>query len=170
MLKRNTDLDKDVKEYIKDKIEKGKTLIKTIEERNEIYARVLNTIVDIQKDFIRKGDQYLKPLKLSDIASIVDTHESTISRITSNKYVGTPRGTINMKSFFSNKVESKDNKSSVAVKDIISEIIENEEKINPLSDDTVKEILAAKDIKISRRTVAKYRKMLKIPSSFKRRL
>ena len=75
-----------------------------------------------------------------------------------------------MKSFFSNKVESKDNKSSVAVKDIISEIIENEEKINPLSDDTVKEILAAKDIKISRRTVAKYRKMLKIPSSFKRRL
>ncbi|MEC9381610.1 MAG: RNA polymerase factor sigma-54 [Thermodesulfobacteriota bacterium] len=170
MLKRNTDLDKDVKEYIKDKIEKGKTLIKTIEERNEIYARVLNTIVDIQKDFIRKGDQYLKPLKLSDIASIVDTHESTISRITSNKYVGTPRGTINMKSFFSNKVESKDDKSSVAVKDIINEIIENEEKINPLSDETVKEILAAKDVKISRRTVAKYRKMLKIPSSFKRRL
>ena len=170
MLTKNTNIDKEVEDYIKSRIKDGKTLMKTILERNEIYTKVLKTIVDIQSDFIIKGDRYLKPLKLSDIASIVGTHESTISRITSNKYVSTPRGTINMKSFFSNKIDSEDGSSSIAVKDILDEIVNEEDKKNPYADEELKDMLSEKGINISRRTIAKYRKMLKIPSSFKRRI
>ena len=170
MLTKNTNIDKEVEDYIKSRIKDGKTLMKTILERNEIYTKVLKTIVDIQSDFIIKGDRYLKPLKLSDIASIVGTHESTISRITSNKYVSTPRGTINMKSFFSNKIDCEDGASSIAVKDILDEIVNEEDKKNPYADEELKDMLSEKGINISRRTIAKYRKMLKIPSSFKRRI
>ena len=170
MLTKNTNIDKEVEDYIKSRIKDGKTLMKTILERNEIYTKVLKTIVDIQSDFIIKGDRYLKPLKLSDIASIVGTHESTISRITSNKYVSTPRGTINMKYFFSNKIDCEDGASSIAVKDILDEIVNEEDKKNPYADEELKDMLSEKGINISRRTIAKYRKMLKIPSSFKRRI
>ena len=168
MIIRKNEIDSEVVNYIKSKINNGKTLIKTILERNEIYKKVLKAIIDIQHDYIIKGERFLKPLKLADIASIVGSHESTISRITSNKFVSTPRGIINMKTFFSNKVDSEDNTSSVAVKDIINEIIKMENKKNPLPDQEIKDILHKKGINIARRTIAKYRNILKIPSSFKR--
>ena len=144
--------------------------MKTILERNAIYNKVLKVIVDIQHDYIIKGDRFLKPLTLSDVASIVGSHESTVSRITSNKFVSTPRGLINLRSFFSNKIDSQDETSSVAVKDMIDELVRTEDKKNPSSDEELKKILKKKGINISRRTIAKYRKMLKIPSSFKRRI
>lgn len=168
MIIHKKEIDTEVINYIKSKINNGKILIKTILEREEIYKKVLKTIIDIQHDYIIKGERFLKPLKLADIASIVGCHESTISRITSNKFVSTPRGMINMKTFFSNKVDSKDDTSSVAVKDIINEIINMENKTIPFSDEEVKGILCKKGINIARRTIAKYRNILKIPSSFKR--
>ena len=162
-------IDSEVMNYVKSKIDDGKTLMKTILERNAIYNKVLKVIVDIQHDYIIKGDRFLKPLTLSDVASIVGSHESTVSRITSNKFVSTPRGLINLRSFFSNKIDSQDETSSVAVKDMIDELVRTEDKKNPCSDEELKKILEKKGINISRRTIAKYRNILKIPSSFKRR-
>ena len=146
----------------KSKIDDGKTLMKTILERNAIYNKVLKVIVDIQHDYIIKGDRFLKPLTLSDVASIVGSHESTVSRITSNKFVSTPRGLINLRSFFSNKIDSQDETSSVAVKDMIDELVRTEDKKNPCSDEELKKILEKKGINISRRTIAKYRNILKM--------
>ena len=125
-------------------------------------------LVEIQKDFILKGERYLKPLKLSDIASQLDIHESTVSRITSNKYISTPRGMINMKSLFDNRANPESKESSTAVQDIIKETIDNEVKSSPLTDEGIKISLKKKGIAIARRTIAKYRNILKIPSSNKR--
>ena len=125
-------------------------------------------LVEIQKDFILKGERYLKPLKLSDIASQLDIHESTVSRITSNKYISTPRGMINMKSLFDNRANPESKESSTAVQDIIKETIDNEVKCSPLTDEGIKISLKKKGIAIARRTIAKYRNILKIPSSNKR--
>ena len=107
--------------------------------------------------------------KLSDISSKLNVHESTISRITSNKYILTKRGIINLKEFFSNKIDSDNDASSVSIRFLIEEIIENEDSLNPLSDENIKEILKTKGINIARRTIAKYRNLLKIPSSSSRR-
>jgi RNA polymerase sigma-54 factor len=169
MMAQANKIDSEVIDYVKSKIDDGKTLMKTILERNVIYSKVLKIIVDIQHDYIIKGDRFLKPLTLSDVASIVGSHESTISRITSNKFVSTPRGLINLRSFFSNKIDSQDDASAVAVKDMIDELVRIEDKKNPSSDEELKKILEKKGINISRRTIAKYRNILKIPSSFKRR-
>ena len=169
MMDQANKIDSEVMDYVKSKIDAGKTLMKTILERNAIYNKVLKVIVDIQHDYIIKGDRFLKPLTLSDVASIVGSHESTVSRITSNKFVSTPRGLINLRSFFSNKIDSQDETSSVAVKDMIEELVRTEDKKNPCSDEELKKILEKKGINISRRTIAKYRNILKIPSSFKRR-
>ena len=127
-------------------------------------------IVKIQEDFIKRGEKYLKPLKLQDIAEKIGVHESTISRITSNKYILTPLGMMNLKEFFSNKINNDDQKSTTAIREIINTIIIQEDKKHPLSDQEIKEILAVKGINIARRTIAKYRNVLKIPSSSMRRL
>jgi RNA polymerase sigma-54 factor len=165
-IKRN--LDKEVSSYLKDKIDSGALLIKTINEREEMYSNVFNLLVQIQEDYILKGERYLKSLKLSDIAEQLNVHESTISRITSNKYISTPRGMLNMKRFFVNKVNSSSTESSAAVKDIIEKMIGTEDVNHPLTDDTIKSELDKRGISIARRTIAKYRNVLKIPSSNKR--
>ena len=135
-----------------------------------MYLRVIKLIVKIQDDFIKRGEKYLKPLKLQDIAEKIGVHESTISRITSNKYILTPLGIMNLKEFFSNKINNDDQKSTTAIREIINTIIIQEDKKHPLSDQEIKEILAVKGINIARRTIAKYRNVLKIPSSSMRRL
>lgn len=135
-----------------------------------MYLKVIKLIVKIQDNFLKKGEKYLKPLKLNDIAAEIGVHESTISRITSNKYILTPSGIMNLKEFFSNKINNDDQKSTAAVREIINTIIIQENKKHPLSDQEIKEILAVKGINIARRTIAKYRNILKIPSSSLRRL
>ena len=114
---------------------------KTINEREEMYSNVFKLLVEIQKDYILKGERYIKSLKLSDIAQQLNVHESTISRITSNKYISTPRGMLNMKRFFVNKINSSSEKSSAAVRDIIEELIGMEDKKSPLTDDNIKSLL-----------------------------
>ena len=168
MLKPGGGVDNEVKQYLKEKIENGSLLIKTIEERESMYQDVFNLLVKIQKDFILKGERYLKPLKLSDIASQLDIHESTVSRITSNKYISTPRGLINMKTLFDNKANAESKESSTAVQDIIKDMINKEVKNSPLTDEEIGISLKKIGVNIARRTVAKYRNILKIPSSNKR--
>ena len=134
-----------------------------------MYEKTIKLLCEIQTKFLKHGNKYLKPLKLSDISRKLNVHESTISRITSNKYILTKRGIINLKEFFSNKIDSDNDASSVSIRFLIEEIIENEDSLNPFSDENIKEILKTKGINIARRTIAKYRNLLKIPSSSSRR-
>ena len=123
-----------------------------------------------QEDFFRKGFEYLKPLNLKEVAGDLEMHESTISRVTSNKYIQCPQGLLSYRFFFSNMVSSSNgNISSTIVKDIIKKIIANEDTEKPYSDRKIVEILDNKSINITRRTVAKYRDGLKILSHFKRK-
>ena len=170
LLKNKKTLSPEVYKFIKTRIDDANLIIKTIGEREEMYLKVIKLIVKIQDNFLKKGEKYLKPLKLNDIAAEIGVHESTISRITSNKYILTPSGIMNLKEFFSNKINNDDQKSTAAVREIINTIIIQENKKHPLSDQEIKEILAVKGINIARRTIAKYRNILKIPSSSLRRL
>ena len=169
LLDDKSSLSKEVHEFLSTKISNASLLIKTIKERNLMYEKTIKLLCEIQTKFLKNGNKYLKPLKLSDISSKLNVHESTISRITSNKYILTKRGIINLKEFFSNKIDSDNDASSVSIRFLIEEIIENEDSLSPLSDENIKEILKIKGINIARRTIAKYRNLLKIPSSSDRR-
>lgn len=159
------------KEYIQDKMRSAQWLIRSIDQRRKTIVRVTECIVDKQRGFFDKGIEYLKPMILRDVAEAVGMHESTISRVTSNKYVHTPRGTFELKYFFNSAIR-RDNHTDIAsesVKQAIKNIIGGEDEKAPLSDQRIVEILAQGDIKIARRTVAKYREMLGILSSSKRK-
>ena len=169
LITNKSSLSKEVSEFIGLKIDHASLLIKTIRERNDMYEKAIKLICEIQSNFIKKGEKYLKPLKLSDISSELNVHESTVSRITSNKYILCERGIINLKEFFSNKVDSDSDTSSVSIRSLIEEMVKSEDKKNPLSDESIREKLAIKNINIARRTIAKYRNVLKIPSSSRRR-
>ncbi|NSW73829.1 RNA polymerase factor sigma-54 [bacterium] len=169
LLEDKSGLSKEVHEFLYTKINNASLLIKTIKERNAMYEKTIKLLCEIQNKFLKNGNKYLKPLKLSDISTKLNVHESTISRITSNKYILTKRGIINLKEFFSNKIDSHNDASSVSIRFLIEEIIGNEDCLSPLSDENIKEILTTKGINIARRTIAKYRNLLKIPSSSHRR-
>ncbi|MGB5812714.1 MAG: RNA polymerase factor sigma-54 [Polyangiales bacterium] len=159
------------KEYIQDKLRSAQWLIRSIDQRRKTIVRVTECIVEKQRDFFDKGIEYLKPMILRDVAETVGMHESTISRVTSNKYVHTPRGTFELKYFFNSAIR-RDHQNDIAsesVKQAIKGIIGGEDERAPLSDQRIVEILAQDDIKIARRTVAKYREMLGILSSSKRK-
>jgi len=159
------------KEYIQDKLRSAQWLIRSIDQRRKTIVKVTECIVEKQQDFFDKGIEYLKPMILRDVAEAVGMHESTISRVTSNKYVHTPRGTFELKYFFNSAIK-RDHQTDIAsesVKQAIKNIIGGEDPKAPLSDQRIVEILGQTDIKIARRTVAKYREMLRILSSSKRK-
>jgi len=159
------------KEYIQDKLRSAQWLIRSIDQRRKTIVKVTECIVEKQQDFFDKGIEHLKPMILRDVAEAVGMHESTISRVTSNKYVHTPRGTFELKYFFNSAIR-RDHQNDIAsesVKQAIKNIIAGEDSKAPLSDQRIVEILAQDDIKIARRTVAKYREMLGILSSSKRK-
>jgi len=159
------------KEYIQDKLRSAQWLIRSIDQRRKTIVKVTECIVDKQRDFFDKGIEHLKPMILRDVAETVGMHESTISRVTSNKYVHTPRGTFELKYFFNSAIK-RDHHTDIAsesVKQAIKSIISGEDPKAPLSDQRIVEILGEDDIKIARRTVAKYREMLGILSSSKRK-
>jgi len=159
------------KEYIQDKLRSAQWLIRSIDQRRKTIVKVTECIVEKQQDFFDKGIEYLKPMILRDVAETVGMHESTISRVTSNKYVHTPRGTFELKYFFNSAIrrDHQDDIASESVKEAIKNIIGHEDEKAPLSDQRIVEILGQDDIKIARRTVAKYREMLGILSSSKRK-
>lgn len=159
------------REYIQDKLRTAQWLIRSIEQRRKTITRVTECIVEKQRDFFDHGIEHLKPMILRDIAEAVDMHESTISRVTSNKYVHTPRGIFELKFFFNSAIKrgNQEDIASESVKQAIKKIVDEEDPKRPYSDQAIVELLAQRDIHIARRTVAKYRDMLGILSSSKRK-
>jgi len=159
--------DEEIIKYLKEKYQSALWLIKSIEQRRQTIIKIVNALIDMQKDFFDKGLKYLYVLTMEEVADYIDMHESTVSRATTGKYVQTPHGVFSLKFFFNSGIN---NLSSVSIKAIISEEIEKEDKSSTLSDSSLAEILKSKyKLDISRRTVAKYRKSLGIPSSRKRK-
>jgi RNA polymerase sigma-54 factor len=163
--------DPKAKEYIQGKLRSAQWLIRSIDQRRKTIVRVTECIVEKQREFFEKGIDFLKPMILRDVAETVGMHESTISRVTSNKYVNTPQGLYELKFFFNSAIrrEHEDDIASESVKQAIKKIIADEDQREPHSDQKIVEILAQVDIVIARRTVAKYREMLGILSSSKRK-
>lgn len=154
----------DHKVYAHEKFKNAVWLIKNIEKRKSTVLRVTEAIMNYQNDFLDKGIEHLHPLTLRNIAEVVGMHESTIARVTTGKYVETPRGIFQLKYFFSSGLEtdSGDDASSRSIKEMITQMIDNENEKKPLSDQKIADLLKTKGIQIARRTVAKYREQLKI--------
>lgn len=170
---RNSDtINPETKKYIREKLDLAKKVIKGIQEREIAISKVIKKIVTIQRDYFFYGKDFIKPLKLKDIADDEDinVHESTISRMTSKKYISTPNGVIPMRALFSRKIETMHGTdiSYDRVRSIIQDLIKNESTQSPYSDEDISKILEIRSIKLARRTVAKYRKLLSIPSSSQR--
>jgi len=158
-------------EYINEKMRSALWLIKSIHQRQRTIYRVSKSIVKFQRNFFERGIAYLKPLVLRDIAEDIGMHESTISRVTTNKYMQTPQGLLELKFFFNSGISTVegDDMASESVKNIIKEIVLGEDPRKPLSDQRIAEILSTQNITIARRTITKYREMLKIGSSSERK-
>ena len=157
---------------LKNKLQEAKWLIKNLQQRAITILRVSRSIVERQIDFLEKGESYIKPLTLKNIATELEVHESTVSRITSNKYISTPHGIFELKYFFGSTIETlhNDNLSSKAILSKIKNIIDKELKKKPYSDEQLHLLLNDQGVKIARRTVTKYRKILKILPSSNRKI
>ena len=164
--------DKEQREFIRDKVNEAKWLAKALEKRNETMLKVGSEIIKRQTRFLEKGTQYIQPMVLKDIADAVGMHESTISRVTTGSLIQTPRGTMELKAFFSVGIQQEGNSESASATSIkykINKLVEQEDPNSPISDDLIVSTLAENNITVARRTVAKYRKMENIPSSFARK-
>jgi RNA polymerase sigma-54 factor len=161
----------EAKDYINDKIRSALWLIKSIHQRQRTISRVAKSIVKFQREFLEKGVAYLKPMVLKDVAMDVEMHESTISRVTSNKYVHTPQGIFELKYFFNSSINTSrgENVASESVKEKIRLILAQEDPQKPFSDQELVEVLKKQDILIARRTVTKYREMLGVLPSTQRK-
>lgn len=171
--KKFKDQDQQVSKFLQDKIQDYQWILKSIEQRKETLTKVITKIVEKQTECFLKGMQYLVPMTMKEIASELAIHESTVSRAVREKYIQTPLGTFPLKSFFTSTIQtvaSAESTSSTHVKNEISHLIEQENKEKPLSDQDIVELLKEnKGIVVSRRTIAKYREQLGIPSSSKRK-
>lgn len=166
----NTTIDGDSKQYIKDKVKNALWVIESLQKRQKAIYKVVKAIADFQGDFLKHGITKLKALKLKDIADVTELHESTVSRVTSGKYAMTNHGLIELKSFFAKSVVSEDGDMSTnVVKTKIKELIDNESLDDVLSDQKIVELMDSKGIKIARRTVAKYREEMNIPTMSQRK-
>ena len=160
------------REYVEDKLRSAVWLIKSIQNRQKTIHRVADAIIKYQPDFFKKGAAFLKPMILKDIANEIGVHESTVSRVTTNKYVHTPLGIYELKYFFNSGVGGKNGGIDIASESLkikIKKIIADENSMKPYSDQKIVDILSGEDIKIARRTVAKYRESLNILPSSKRK-
>ncbi len=172
MLDKSTDQEsEDAREFIKGKIRSAFRLIKSLDERQRTILRVAKSIVSFQRDFFDYGIERLKPMILKDVADDIGVHESTVSRVVNNKYMHSPRGLFEMKFFFHSGLTSffGEDVSSLSVKERIKKLIEDENPKKPLSDASIARTFSDEGLKIARRTVAKYREELRIPSSSIRR-
>ena len=162
----------EAEDYIQDKIRSAAWLIKSIHQRQKTIYRVMQSILGFQREFFEKGIAYLKPMVLRDVAQDIGMHESTISRVTTNKYAYTPQGIFELKYFFNSSIKTAHGGdiASASVQDKIRQIIQNEDPKKPYSDDKISQLLKEEhQIHIARRTVAKYREMLKVLPSNKRK-
>src|SRR5215831_2593260 len=162
---------KETRNFIKDKMRSAVDLLRNIEHRRQTIYRVVESIVNRQKDFLDKGVEYIKPMMLKDIAEDIGMHLSTVSRVVNRKYAHTPQGVIELRRFFTEGMLNEDGEevSTRIIKLRIKKLIEEEDSRNPITDDQVVKILVKDGIKLSRRTVAKYRDQMHIPGSRERR-
>lgn len=169
----NNKEDKKIEDYVKDKLNSAMFLIKSIEQRKSTLLRILEKVVEKQNDYFDKGQKYLKPMTLKEMADELGIHESTVSRAIKEKYILTNTGTVKIKDLFANgisKTEGKgDDVAVINIKKLIKDMIDSEDKRKPLSDQLICDELNKKNFNISRRTVAKYREELEIRSSSKRK-
>lgn len=158
--------------YLRNQMLEAKNFIKSIDERHKTLLKVATCIVEHQKAFLEIGAEAMKPLVLRDVAEEVELHESTVSRVTTNKYMLTPRGLFELKYFFSSHVGTTTGgeASSTAIRAMIKKLVSNENPRKPLSDNTIAALLKYEGIEVARRTVAKYRESLHIPSSSERKV
>ena len=163
--------DKDAREYVQERLRSAKWLIDSIQQRQRTIVKVTQSILKFQRDFFEKGISQLKPLILRDVANDIGMHESTVSRVVSNKYMHTPRGLFPLKYFFHSGIDRDygEDISSLTVKRKIQQLVESEDARHPLSDSELMRILNREGIQIARRTVAKYRDELNVPSSSDRK-
>ena len=164
-------LSKEEKEYLRNQIRSGKSLISSIEQRQQTIERITNELLDLQKQFFEEGVSALKPLIMNVLAERLGVHETTISRAIANKYIDTPHGIFEFKFFFTFgfSKEGGEKVSNTSIKEIIVDFVEKENPSKPISDSTIVKMLADKDIKLARRTVAKYREELGILPTHLRR-
>lgn len=157
--------------YLKNHLQEARWFLKSLLSRNDTLLKVASEIVERQRDFLEFGDEAMKPLVLHDIAEAVSMHESTISRVTTQKYIHTPRGIYELKYFFSSQVNTADGEgaSSTAIRALIKKLISTENTLKPLSDNKIAQLLKEQGINVARRTVAKYREALSIPPSNERK-
>ncbi len=158
--------------YVKDKFRSALWLLKSVDQRQKTIIKVANSIINFQREFLDHGIEHLRPLVLRDVADDIGMHESTVSRVVNNKYMHTPQGVYEMKFFFHSGISSTfgDNVSSVTIKSRIRKIIEAEDGRKPLSDSKIVNILQREGLVLARRTIAKYREELKIPTSNQRKI
>ena len=158
--------------YVKDKFRSALWLIKSVDQRQKTIHKVATSIINFQREFLDQGIEYLRPLVLRDVANDIGMHESTVSRVVNNKYMHTPQGVFELKYFFHSGISSSygDSVSSVTIKQRIRKIIENEDPRKPLSDSKIVSILQKEGLMLARRTIAKYREELKIPTSNQRKV
>jgi len=170
-MSKDRSIEKEERSYLREKMESAKWLIRNIEQRQQTILKIGKAIMDIQKDFLEKGVDQIKPLTLQNIADVVGVHEATVSRTTRGKYVQTPQGLFELKYFFSTglKTDSGEDQSSKSVQLRIKNIVEEENKRKPLSDQKIANALKEEGINIARRTITKYREALNIPSTTMRR-
>jgi RNA polymerase sigma-54 factor len=162
---------KDTKDYVGDKVRSAMWLIKSIHQRQRTIYKVMQSIIKHQREFFERGINYLKPLNLRDVADDIEMHESTVSRVTTNKYAHTPQGIFELKYFFNSSISRVQGEAvaSESVKERIRRLIVNEDPRRPLSDQRIAEMLRVANIDIARRTVTKYRESMNLLSSTKRR-
>jgi len=168
---KQTNTPQDTKEYLKERLKSAQTLIDAVRKHKETIQEVTEEIVSLQKDFLDNGEAGFKPMTLEQIAKIIGKHKSTIARAVTNKYLQTPWGIVELRSFLNSGVKQKNGElfSSKAIKSKIKDLIENENKNNPLSDQQIVGFLKQEGISVSRRTIAKYRTRLKLLPSQSRR-
>jgi RNA polymerase sigma-54 factor len=172
LLDKNTENSDETRAYVKDKFRSALWLIKSVEQRQKTIHKVATSIINFQKDFLDHGIEHLRPLVLRDVANDIGMHESTVSRVVTNKYMHTPQGVFEMKYFFHSGISSSygESVSSVTIKQRIRKIIEAEDPRKPLSDSKIVSILQREGLVLARRTIAKYREELKIPTSNQRKV
>jgi len=161
----------DQNQFLRDNLQEAKTFLRSLEGRNDTLLRVSTAIIETQKEFLERGDEAMKPLILANIAEELELHESTVSRVTTQKFIATPQGVYELKHFFSSHVGTADGGqcSSTAIRAMIKSMIDKEDTDKPLSDSKLATKLDESGIKVARRTVAKYRESLNIPSSSERK-
>ncbi|MEE4607676.1 MAG: RNA polymerase factor sigma-54 [Desulfobacteraceae bacterium] len=170
-IRRGDHIPASAKDYVQDKMRSAAWLIRSIHQRQKTIYRVMESILRFQREFFDRGIAHLRPMVLRDVAEDIGMHESTISRVTTNKYAHTPQGIFELKYFFNSSIRRVHGEAiaSASVQDKIRQIIESEDQRRPYSDDKIAQLLKAQNIDIARRTVAKYREILKVLPSNKRK-